>query len=100
MRNLRDTSESPSGPRSREAKAARKFLQAWTLFFTVDCLRVRTQQDILPSHIPGDLMGRDLQDAREAVEPQQVQANRRRRKCYLGCHIKKKVTLSECNRML
>ena len=36
-------------------------------------------------------MARDLQDARKAVEPQQVQAHRRRRKCYLGCRIKKKL---------
>ena len=64
----------------------------------MDCLRVRTQQDNLPSHIRGDLMARNLQDAREAIEPQQ--AHRRRRKCYLGLSHQKKVNLSECNRML
>ena len=54
-----------------EAEAARNFLQAWTLFFTVDCLRIRMQQNNLASHIRVDLMARDLQDAREAIEPLQ-----------------------------
>ena len=45
-------------------------------------------------------MARNLKEVREAIEPQQVQAHRRRGKCYLGLSHQKKVTLSERYRML
>ena len=48
-------------------------------------------------------MARDLQDVREAIEPQQVQAHRRRRKCYLGSSHQKKLlsqNVAECFAMI
>ena len=39
IRNLRNYSDMPYGPRSPEARAATSFLAAWMLFFTPDIIR-------------------------------------------------------------
>ena len=48
-------------------------------------------------------MARNLQDVREAIEPQQVQAHRRRGKCYIGLSHQKKLlsqNVTECFAMI